>query len=165
MSFRRDWRSPRRSRSPARSRSSSLASYALVRSELLQSIDESLRQRTESVSVFDERPFRFEVTAPRLGAAPGYVVVTAEGAIFHRDAEVTLPSQGAAAVAAGTRGPFFSDATLEEPTSGSSPTSSDGVAVQIARPSTRSTAHSTGSPRSWRRSRSAASCSPRCSGC
>jgi two-component system, OmpR family, sensor histidine kinase MprB len=115
----------------------SLLSYALVRSELLQSIDESLRQRTESVSVFDERPFRFEVTAPPLGAAPGYVqVVTAEGDIFRlRDAEVTLPSQGAAAVAAGTRGPFFSDATLE----GThvrifTDQLVNGFAVQIARP-------------------------------
>jgi two-component system, OmpR family, sensor histidine kinase MprB len=115
----------------------SLASYALVRSELIKSIDDSLRQRTEKVIIFDERPFRFEVSAPPLGAAPGYVqVVTDDGEIFRlRDAELNLPSEGAALVAAGRRRPFFSEATL----GGThvrifTKQLASGIAVQIARP-------------------------------
>ena len=55
------------------------------------------------------------MTALPLGAAPGYVQVVTTEATSSASAtpSVTLPSQGAAAVAAGTRGPFFSDATLE----------------------------------------------------
>ena len=115
----------------------SLASYALVRSELIKSIDEALRERTEKVVVFDERPFRFEVSAPPLGAAPGYVqVVTDDGEIFRlSDAELNLPSEGAALVAAGRRRPFFSEATLD----GThvrifTKQLASGIAVQIARP-------------------------------
>ena len=115
----------------------SLASYALVRSELFESIDESLRERSEKVFIYDLRPFRFEVIAPPLGGAPGYVQVVTGAGEIHRapDAKLTLPSENAAEVARGRRRAFFSEATVEGThirilTTQYAP----GVAVQIARP-------------------------------
>ena len=124
--------------------------------ELLQSIDESLRQRTESVSVFDERlfPLRGDRLAARRGAR-------LRAGRDRGGRHLPPPRRRGDASVAGSRGRRGRNArtvllrrdTRGNSTSGSSPTSSwtESRCRSPAR-STRSTAHRTGSPRSWRRS-------------
>ena len=72
-----------------------------------------------------------------LGGAGGYAqLVTASGGVFRLpDAKIPLPSVGATQVAAGTRDPYFEDATVADThvrilTARYAP----GIAIQIARP-------------------------------
>ena len=116
----------------------SLVSYGLVRAQLRSSIDDALRARARHVQVpADGSLGDFGLPDPLLGGAGGYAqLVTASGGVFRRpDARIPLPSEGARRVAAGTRDPFFEDATVADThvrilTVQYAP----GIAVQIARP-------------------------------
>ena len=116
----------------------SLVSYGLVRAQLRGSIDDALRTRAQQVQIPDERRLdEFGLPDPLLGGAGGYAqLVTASGGVFRLpDAKIPLPSEGARKVAAGTRDPFFENATVADThvrilTAKFAP----GIAIQIARP-------------------------------
>jgi two-component system sensor histidine kinase MprB len=115
----------------------SLVSYGLVRAQLRGSIDDALRARARQVQIPSDRPGRFVFPDPLLGGAGGYAqLVTASGGVFRLpDAKIPLPSEGARHVAAGTRDPFFEDATVAD-THVRILTAryADGIAIQMARP-------------------------------
>ena len=116
----------------------SLVSYGLVRSQLRGSIDDALRARARQVQIPDQRRLdEFGLPDPLLGGAGGYAqLVTASGGVFRLpDAKIPLPSVGATQVAAGTRDPYFEDATVAD-THVRILTAkyADGIAIQIARP-------------------------------
>ena len=95
----------------------SLVSYGLVRAQLRGSIDDALRARARQVQVPVGGPLgEFGLPDPLLGGAGGYAqLVTASGGVFRRpDAKIPLPSEGARQVAAGTRDPYFEDATVAD---------------------------------------------------
>jgi two-component system sensor histidine kinase MprB len=112
-----------------------------VRNVLRGEVDDALRARADDVRLprgtgFPSTDFRL-LERPLLGGAPGYIqLVGADGtAVRREDAPIPLPSAGAREVAAGTRRPFFEDATVAGThvrilTTRLVP----GVAVQIARP-------------------------------
>ena len=116
----------------------SLVSYGLVRAQLIDEIDDSLRARAQKVAVpAADRPAEFRLEEPVLGGAGGYAqLVTASGDAYRLpNARIPLPTDGAEEVAAGTREPFFRDATVAGTharifTVRYAP----GIAVQIARP-------------------------------
>jgi two-component system, OmpR family, sensor histidine kinase MprB len=99
-----------------------VASYLVVRGQLLGGIDTSLQERAGSFSAFTRRgpaPFsnfpgrNFRVPLPRFGGAPGYVQVVGPGQVSLPSGErIRLPIDGAAEVAAGERAPFFRSATV-----------------------------------------------------
>ncbi len=116
----------------------SLVSYGLVRAQLRDSIDDALRARVRQVQIpVSGRPGRFVLPDPLLGGAGGYAqLVTASGGVFRLpDAKIPLPSEGARQVAAGSRDPYFEDATVAD-TRVRILTAryADGIAIQIARP-------------------------------
>lgn len=120
-----------------------VSAWLVVRTELRHQIDTSLSERARAFQVQPQpraRPPR-TIPPPRLTSAALYVqFVDASGKVARPSGQdVRLPPAGAAAVAAGTRGPFFRDTTV------------DGIhvriytirmrrgtAVQIARPMTES---------------------------
>jgi two-component system, OmpR family, sensor histidine kinase MprB len=115
----------------------SLVSYGLVRAQLRAPIDDALRARARQVQIPDERRLdEFGLPNPLLGGAGGYAqLVTANGVFRLPDAKIPLPSEGAREVAAGTREPFFENATVADThvrilTAKYAP----GIAIQIARP-------------------------------
>ena len=116
----------------------SLVSYGLVRAQLRGPIDDALRARARQVQIPDKRRLdEFGLPNPLLGGAGGYAqLVTASGGVFRLpDAKIPLPSVGATQVAAGTRDPYFEDATVADThvrilTARYAP----GIAIQIARP-------------------------------
>jgi two-component system sensor histidine kinase MprB len=117
---------------------SSLVSYGLVRAQLRDEIDDALRARAQKVAIpTDGSPTDFQFEEPLLGGAGGYAqLVTAGGGVYRLpNARIPLPSGRAREVAAGTREPFFEDATVAGVhvrilTVRYAP----GIAVQIARP-------------------------------
>ena len=115
----------------------SLVSYGLVRSQLRGSIDDALRTRARQVQIPRGRVDEFGLPDPLLGGAGGYAqLVTASGGVFRLpNAKIPLPSVGATQVAAGTRNPYFDDATVAD-THVRILTAkyADGIAIQIARP-------------------------------
>jgi len=116
----------------------SLVSYGLVRAQLRGSIDDALRARARQVQVpVSGRLGEFGLPDPLLGGAGGYAqLVTASGGVFRRpDAQIPLPSVGARQVAAGTRAPYFEDATVADTRVRILTAKyADGIAIQIARP-------------------------------
>jgi two-component system, OmpR family, sensor histidine kinase MprB len=116
----------------------SLVSYGLVRAQLRGSIDDALRARARQVQIpISDRPGRFVFPDPLLGGAGGYAqLVTASGGVFRLpDAKIPLPSEGARQVAAGTREPYFEDATVADTRVRILTAKyADGIAIQIARP-------------------------------
>lgn len=116
----------------------SLVSYGLVRAQLRGSIDDALRARARQVQVPIGGPLgEFGLPDPLLGGAGGYAqLVTASGGVFRRpDAKIPLPSEGARQVAAGTRDPYFEDATVADTRVRILTAKyADGIAIQIARP-------------------------------
>lgn len=116
----------------------SLVSYGLVRAQLRGSIDDALRARARQVQVpVSGRLGEFGLPDPLLGGAGGYAqLVTASGGVFRRpDAKIPLPSVGARQVAAGTRDPYFEDATVADTRVRILTAKyADGIAIQIARP-------------------------------
>lgn len=116
----------------------SLVTYAVVRAQLRDSIDDALRARAAEVIVPDNERFtEFDLPDPLLGGAGGYAqLVTGEGSVYRQaDAKIPLPSRSAREVADGKREPFFADATVAGLhvrilTTQFAP----GIAVQIARP-------------------------------
>jgi two-component system, OmpR family, sensor histidine kinase MprB len=115
----------------------SLVSYGLVRSQLRGSIDDALRVRARQVQIPRGRVDEFGLPDPLLGGAGGYAqLVLASGGVFRLpNAKIPLPSVGATQVAAGTRDPYFDDATVAD-THVRILTAkyADGIAIQIARP-------------------------------
>ena len=116
----------------------SLVSYGLVRAQLRGSIDDALRARARQVQIpVSGRLGEFGLPDPLLGGAGGYAqLVTASGGVFRRpDAKIPLPSVGARQVAAGTRDPYFEDATVADTRVRILTAKyADGIAIQIARP-------------------------------
>jgi two-component system sensor histidine kinase MprB len=116
----------------------SLVSYGLVRAQLRGSIDDALSARARQVQVpVSGRLGEFGLPDPLLGGAGGYAqLVTASGGVFRRpDAKIPLPSEGARQVAAGTRDPYFEDATVADTRVRILTAKyADGIAIQIARP-------------------------------
>jgi two-component system, OmpR family, sensor histidine kinase MprB len=116
----------------------SLVSYGLVRAQLRDSIDDALRARARQVQIpTSGRLGEFGLPDPLLGGAGGYAqLVTASGGVFRRpDAKIPLPSEGARQVAAGTRNPYFEDATVADTRVRILTAKyADGIAIQIARP-------------------------------
>jgi two-component system, OmpR family, sensor histidine kinase MprB len=99
-----------------------VASYLVVRGQLLREVDKSLQDRAHALTAFTERapgPFstppvrNLRLPPPKFGAAPGYVQVVRRGSVALPAGEsIRLPIDGAAAVASGARAPFFRDATV-----------------------------------------------------
>jgi len=120
--------------------------YVVVRGELRGEIDSSLKERAIAFAQVVPAPRRLRsgekppaLGGARLGGAAGYFqLVRASGAIVRPNGEtVTLPAEGARAVAAGRRGAYFSDALV----AGThlriyTRRMKGGGAVQIARPLT-----------------------------
>ncbi len=119
----------------------SIAVYFVVRSELRGEVDDALKGRANTIvrPFDDDREFP-DVPPPILGGPGGYVqLVTADGSSAReRGSNVALPvNEHTQAVAAGTKGAYFSDATvagtrvriLTVPYR-------NGLALQIARPLT-----------------------------
>ncbi|MGE5689955.1 MAG: ATP-binding protein [Pseudomonadota bacterium] len=117
----------------------SAGAYIAVRNVLRGEVDDALKNRAADVRLphaFPSPDFEL-LERPLLGGAPGYIqLVGADGtAVRRRDAPIPLPSEGAREVAAGTREPFFEDATVAGTHVRILTTRlSAGVAVQIARP-------------------------------
>jgi two-component system, OmpR family, sensor histidine kinase MprB len=95
------------------------AAYFVVRTELSTRVSAALENRAATIAArVSQRPRSLPrpsgVTPARIGEAAGYVqVVTASGKVTLVPGEsVHLPSAGAAAVAAGRRGAFFSEARV-----------------------------------------------------
>ena len=123
-----------------------VAAWFVVRNELRGEIDSALRARAAAFVAFrtaapvpDLRRVPRRVAPPQLGEASGYIqFVDRRGAITLPGGErVHLPTTGAAAVAAGRRAAFFTDATVDGThvrifTTRLRP----GTALQIARPLT-----------------------------
>ncbi|MFL5953220.1 MAG: sensor histidine kinase [Gaiellaceae bacterium] len=95
------------------------AAYFVVRTELNAQVNKSLRERAGAIvartaqrSSARARPPR--VSSPRIGEAAGYVqFVGANWKVTLVPGErARLPAAGAALVAAGKKGPFFSEATV-----------------------------------------------------
>lgn len=116
----------------------SLVSYGLVRAQLRGSIDDALRTRAQQVQIpVGGRLDEFGLPDPLLGGAGGYAqLVDGSGGVYRLpDAKIPLPSEEARKVAAGTRDPFFENATVADThvrilTAKYAP----GIAIQIARP-------------------------------
>jgi two-component system, OmpR family, sensor histidine kinase MprB len=95
-----------------------LAAYVVVRGQLVSEIDKSLKERAAALATFTRTgPGAFSsnlnVPHPKFGAAAGYVQIVARGQVALSSGERTpLPSDGAAAVASGSRTAFFRDATV-----------------------------------------------------
>jgi two-component system sensor histidine kinase MprB len=94
-----------------------LAAYFAVRTQLDAQIDNALQQRAATFAAHTARRARSSgdrtrVPAAKIGEAPGYIqFVTAAGKVTLLPGESSrLPAAGAAAVARGARGPFFTDA-------------------------------------------------------
>jgi two-component system, OmpR family, sensor histidine kinase MprB len=102
-----------------------IASYFVVRGQLLREVDKSLQERAQG---FGHRPPgpqgdgrgthgpppRFRVPQPTFGSAANYVQIVDNGKIVLPSGEKhRLPIDGTAAVAAGTRAPFFRNATVD----------------------------------------------------
>ena len=123
--------------------------YVAVRGELRGQVDDALLARAEKVFVAPTDPVGFSLEPPRFGGAGGYAqLVTADGSVIRghshshgdrgeREHErlISLPTDGALAVAAGSRDAFFTDAEVEGTHVRilTAPVAA-GVAVQIARP-------------------------------
>ncbi|MCZ7524963.1 MAG: hypothetical protein M5U14_00365 [Acidimicrobiia bacterium] len=137
----------------------SLFAYRATHRELLREVDESLVERVEALAGFRPGPARRDPVdparfpTPRFGAAGGFAqVVLDDGRILVAPGNDELPvSEQALDVASGTGGRLLEDVqvdgdrvrVLTEPFA-------EGVAVQVARPSTRSTPCSAGSAGSSR---------------
>ena len=104
-----------------------VASYLVVRGQLLREVDKSLTDRARAVAAFTQRgagppprgrltnlpASRVHLPPPRFGAAAGYVQIVDRGRVRLLPGESTrLPIDGAATVASGKRPPFFRDATV-----------------------------------------------------
>jgi two-component system sensor histidine kinase MprB len=90
--------------------------YHLVSTQLRGQIDQALRDRATAIATISAR--RSSLGRPpraRLGEASGYIqFVSANGKVTLLPGEtVRLPTSGAAAVAAGRHGPFFSQARVQ----------------------------------------------------
>ena len=96
-----------------------VAAYVVVRGQLLSEIDNSLQERAGALATFTSREAgpplpTVRVPPPKFGAAAGYVQVVGQGHIALQPGEHTrLPTDGAAAVASGSRDAFFRDATVD----------------------------------------------------
>ena len=125
----------------------SVLAYVVVRRELRGQIDDALLARAQKVSVPRPDPIGFSLEPPRFGGAGGFAqLVTDDGGVIRghshwhgergeREEPIALPTDGALAVASGSRRAFFTDADIEGThlrilTAPVVP----GVAVQIARP-------------------------------
>jgi two-component system, OmpR family, sensor histidine kinase MprB len=124
-----------------------VASYLVVRGQLLREVDTSLQERARAFDTFTRRgpgPFsnfpvrNLHLPSPRFGGAPGYVQVVGQGQVSLPSGErIRLPIDGAAEVAAGTRAPFFRSATVAGTRLRIYTTRIDRTtAVEIARPLT-----------------------------
>jgi two-component system, OmpR family, sensor histidine kinase MprB len=95
-----------------------LASYIVVRGQLVSEIDKSLKDRASALATFTQGapgPFSSNLNfpPPRFGAAAGYVQIVGQGQISLPSGERTrLPIEGALAVASGSRASFFRNATV-----------------------------------------------------
>lgn len=95
-----------------------VAAYVVVRGQLVSEIDKSLKDRAGALATFTRSgpgPFssNLDVPPPKFGAAAGYVQIVGQGQISLPSGESTrLPTDGAAAVASGSRAAFFRDATV-----------------------------------------------------
>jgi two-component system sensor histidine kinase MprB len=95
-----------------------LAAYVVVRGQLVSEIDNSLKARAGALATLTHRapgPFssNLNVPPPKFGAAAGYVQIVGQGQISLPSGERTrLPTEGAVAVASGSRASFFRDATV-----------------------------------------------------
>lgn len=121
-----------------------VAAYFVVRGQLRGEVDRSLRERA---TVLAEAPAKtgrrglgnIRITAPKLGAAAGYIqFVDRDGTVTLPDGgHIRLPSDGARAVAAGTRSASFRDATVAGTHVRIYTTQFDtDTAIEIARPLT-----------------------------
>jgi two-component system sensor histidine kinase MprB len=95
-----------------------LAAYVVVRGQLVSEIDNSLKARAGALATLTHRapgPFSSNLNfpPPKFGAAAGYVQIVGQGQISLPSGERTrLPTEGAVAVASGSRASFFRDATV-----------------------------------------------------
>ena len=116
----------------------SAGAYVAVRNVLRGEVDDALKARAHDIQVPGRFPGDFHLLdRPLLGGAPGYIqLVGADGTVYRRDeSSIPLPSKGAPEVAAGTREPFFEDATVSGTHARILTTQLlPGVAAQIARP-------------------------------
>ncbi|HMI29864.1 MAG TPA: hypothetical protein VK490_09155, partial [Gaiellaceae bacterium] len=123
-----------------------MAAYFVVRGQLRAEVDNSLSQRATVFVGFSRtaqvpapgQPPR-NLPRPRLGGAAGYVqFVTAGGEVrLPTGEQIRLPVAGAAAVAAGTQGASFKDATVDGTHVRIYTTRLDGqTAIEVARPLT-----------------------------
>jgi two-component system sensor histidine kinase MprB len=123
-----------------------VAAYFVVRGQLRAEVDNSLSQRATVFVGFTRtaqvpapgQPPR-NLPRPRLGGAAGYVqFVTAGGEVrLPTGEQIRLPVAGAAAVAAGTQGASFKDATVDGTHVRIYTTRLDGqTAIEVARPLT-----------------------------
>ena len=100
-----------------------LAAYFVVRGQLRDEIDTSLKDRATAVASFAGTPSssrlrrlpRVRISPPKLGGAAGYSqFVSAGGKISLPPNEtIRLPAGGAVAVASGTKAAFYRDATVD----------------------------------------------------
>jgi two-component system, OmpR family, sensor histidine kinase MprB len=104
-----------------------IASYLVVRGQLVREVDKSLQEGANALTRFRHRPPgpfpnggasnaprpRFHLPPPKFGTAANYVQIVDRGKVVLPSGERTrLPTDGAAAVAAGGRPSFFRDATV-----------------------------------------------------
>ena len=123
-----------------------VAAWFVVRNELFRELDSSLHRRAAAFAAFrpnaprpDLRGVPRRVAPPGLGESGGYVqfVDATGGVVLPGNEHVRLPTGGAAAVAAGRRQAFFSEATVEGTHVRIYTTRfRTGTALQIARPLT-----------------------------
>jgi two-component system sensor histidine kinase MprB len=97
-----------------------LAAYHVVRSQLYTQVDKSLQERAAAISRISSRRTPGTARPPRivparLGEATGYIqFVSADGKVTLLPGEhVRLPTSSAAAVAAGRKPAFFSEARVQ----------------------------------------------------
>ncbi len=104
-----------------------IASYLVVRGQLVREVDKSLQEGANALKTVSHRPpgplpsgdasnvppSRFHLPPPKFGTAANYVQLVDRGKVVLPSGERTrLPTDGAAAVAAGSRPSFFRNATV-----------------------------------------------------
>ncbi len=103
-----------------------IASYLVVRGQLVREVDKSLQERAQALTGFGHRPPgpfpngrgshtpSPRLPQPKFGAAADYVQIVDRGKIVLPSGEKhRLPVDGTAAVASGSRAPFFRNANVD----------------------------------------------------